>query len=68
MMTVIVSMSESLAEDLGHSHNNPHIQSDTESSESEQELEFQLPSQTHTVPFKCIGTTHNFNAQEVLRN
>ena len=60
-------MSESSAEDLGHSHHNPHIQSDTQSSESEQELEFQLPSQTHTMTLKCIGTTHNFNAQEVLR-
>ena len=60
-------MSKSSTEDLGHSHHNPHIQSDTESSESEQELEFQLPSQMHTVTFKCIGTTHNFNAQEVLR-
>lgn len=60
-------MSESSAEDLGHSHHNPHIQSDPELSECEQELEFQLPSQTHTVTFKCIGTTHNFNAQEVLR-
>ena len=60
-------MLESSAEDLGHSHHNPHIQTDTESSGSEQEQEFQLPSQTHTVTFKCIGTTHNFNAQEVLR-
>ena len=56
-------MSESSAEDLGHSHHNPYTQ--TESLESKQELEFQLPSQTHTVTFKCIGTTHNFNAQEV---
>ena len=60
-------MLESSAEDLGHSHHNPHIQSDPELSECKQELEFQLPSQTHTVTFKCIGTTHNFNAQEVLR-
>ena len=59
-------MSQS-SEDFGHSHHNPHIQSDAESSECKQELEFQLPSQTHTVTFKCIGTMHNFNAQEVLK-
>ena len=57
-------MSETSSEGIGHY--NPHIQSDAES-ESEQETEFQLPSQTHTVTFKCIGVTHDFNIQEVLR-
>ena len=35
MVAVMVSTSESSAEDLGHSHHNPHIQTDTKSSESE---------------------------------
>ena len=65
--TDIDHISESSAEDVGHCHHNPHIQSDPES-DSEEETDFQLPSQTHTVTFKCIGTTHDLNSQEVLRS
>ncbi len=42
---------------------NPYIQSDFE---SDCESPFQLPSQTHIVTFKCIGTTHDMHAQEIL--
>ena len=59
-------VSESSFESTESDHHNPYIQTDTES-EGEQETEFCLPSQTHTVTFKCIGTTHDFNAQETLR-
>ena len=59
-------VSESSCEDTGHDHQNPYIQTDTES-DSEPETPFQLPSQTHIVTFKCIGTTHDFHAQEILR-
>lgn len=48
-------ISESSAEDVDD-HHNPHVKTDTES-DSEQETDFWLPSQTHTVTFKCIGAT-----------
>ena len=57
-------MSSSSEEDNSGCHYNPHIYSDTE---SESESEFVLPSQTHIVTFKCIGTTHHVDAQEALR-
>lgn len=67
MMTLMIT-SESSAEDLGHDHHNPHVKTDTES-DSEQETDFWLLSQTHTVTliFKCIGVTYDFHAQEILR-
>lgn len=55
-------ISESSAKDVSHDHHNPHIKADTES-DSEQETDFWLLSQTHTVTFKCIGATHDFHAQ-----
>ena len=60
--TDVVHISESFAKDIGHCQQNPHIQSDPES-----ETDFLLPSQLmHNM--KCIGTTHDFNSQAVLRN
>ena len=56
--------SSSPEEDNFRCHYNPYISSDTE---SEAESEFVLPSQTHIVTFKCIGTTHHMDAQEALR-
>ena len=56
-------MSESSAEDLGHSHHNPHIQTDTESSD-EQKLEFQLPSQTHTR--EVLDDVHRVLVQKII--
>ena len=44
-------------------HNNPYIRSHIDS-DVEKIPETQL--QTHTIRFKCIGTTHDFNAQETL--
>lgn len=42
---------------------NHYLQCD---SETESEPEFVLPSQTHIVTFKCIGSTHAVHAQETL--
>ena len=44
---------------------NPYIRSDSENSDDES-ISFSLPTQTHTVTFKCIGSTHDNNAQECL--
>ena len=57
-------LSSSSEEDNSRCHYNPHMYSDTE---SESESEFVLPSQTHIVTFKCIGTTHHVEAQEALQ-
>ena len=64
-------VSESSCEEEGNNdHNNPYLQSDTDS-DSEQELEpddaHHRLKQTHTVTFKCIGTTHDPTAQDTLR-
>ena len=56
--------SSSSEEDNSGRHYNPHIHTDAE---SESESEFVLPLLTHTVTFKCIGTTHHLDAQEALR-
>ena len=48
------------------SHHNPYMYSDT-STESDTESVSGMPSQTHVVTFKCIGTTHHIDAQEALR-
>lgn len=40
---------------------------DVESEDNSQsDSEFSLPTQTHTVTFKCVGSTHDSNAQNVL--
>ena len=44
---------------------NPYLRSDSESSD-DGSTEFSLPSQTHTVTFKCIGSTHDTGAQDCL--
>ena len=44
-------------------HDNPHLKSESESGSEE---ETNLPLQSHTVTFKCIGATHDVNAQEAL--
>ena len=43
--------------------NNPHLHSDLE---SDSENESSLPTQTHTVTFKCVGSTYDSNAQSAL--
>ncbi len=45
-------------------HVNPYLSSDSE--ESKDDDGFQLPYLTHTVTFKCIGTTHDQSSQETL--
>ena len=44
--------------------NNPYLHSDSDDSQSD--VEFSLPTQTHTVTFKCIGSTYDQIAQESL--
>lgn len=61
-------VSESSCEDVGHAHLIHYILSSESGSESEHETDFQLPSQTHIVVFKCIGTVHDVNAQTILRS
>ena len=43
---------------------NPYLHSDSEGSDSESIST--LPTQTHTVTFKCIGSVHDCTAQETL--
>ena len=43
-------------------HNNPDIQSYSESDSEENDS-----TMSHTVTFKCIGTTHDVHAQEILK-
>lgn len=43
---------------------NPYIQSDSE--RSDENVPLTLPTQTHTVTFNCIGSTHDSGAQECL--
>ena len=46
---------------------NPYLLSDEDSQNSDSESQLQiLPTQTHTVTFKCIGSVHNQTRQEVL--
>ena len=59
----VESPDESESVNMEDDHYNPYMHSD---SESDSESPFQLPSQTHIVTFKCIGTTHDMHAQEVL--
>ena len=54
-------VSESTAADPEEQNTHPYL-----SSESDYEPEMTPPVMTHTVTFKCIGTTHDANAQEVL--
>ncbi len=51
------------SEDEGD-HCNPYMKSD---SESDSDSQSHVPSQTHIVTFKCIGTTHDSHAQDTLR-
>lgn len=58
-----VSESENQSQD----YSNPYLQSDDIDSTVESEQETGVPSSPqHTVTFKCIGTTHDVNAQQVL--
>ena len=59
-------VSESSCEDVDHEHHNPGLQTDSEFSSDNEASGFQLPSQTHIVIFKCIGTQHDLHAQETL--
>ena len=43
---------------------NPYLHSDSEDSDERNELS--LPSSTHTVTFKCIGSTYDPAGQEIL--
>lgn len=45
---------------------NPYLHSDSEGSDSENISLSTLPTQTHTVTFKCIGSVHDLAAQETL--
>ena len=60
--------SDSSSEDEAHGHYNPYMKSDSETADSDTELTpFTLPSQTHVVTFKCMGTTYSLHAQETLK-
>ena len=50
-----------------HDQYNPLLQSDPESSDSDAEdIPDTLPTQTHTVTFKCVGSIHDIRRQLVL--
>ena len=57
-------------ESQSQDYSNPHLESDdmesSVESDHEQETEISSSPQLHTVTFKCIGTTHDANAQQVL--
>ena len=64
----VVEESESEEEEDSREQHNPHLHSDSES-DSETELsppDF-LPTQTHTVTFKCIGTVHDNDGKVEVR-
>jgi hypothetical protein len=44
---------------------NPNVHSDTESIH-ESDDEMSLPTQIHSVTFKCVGSTYDSNAQDAL--
>lgn len=60
-----VEESESEEEEDSFEQHNPHLHSNSEQFDSEHELDVS-PAETHTVTFKCIGSVHDNNAQEVL--
>ena len=45
---------------------NPYLLSDSESTHEEDENSFELPEVTHSVVFKCIGSTHHPESQDAL--
>ena len=46
---------------------NPYLQSESESDKSDNKTtQLSLPTRTHTVTFKCVGSTHDPCAQECL--
>ena len=57
-------MSEKEDADSQEQHN-PYLHSDAENSDSEN-VPLSLPTQTHTVTFKCTGSIHDYAAQETL--
>ena len=63
------SNQQSESEEDSQEQYNPHMQSDTEHSDSDCEnVPDTLPTMTHTVTFKCIGSVHDVNKQLVLSN
>jgi len=46
---------------------NPSMESCSDADQSSKECSLNSPSATHTVTFKCIGTTHNSVSQQVLQ-
>ena len=52
---------------VSREQHNPYLETDLESdSDSETTIPSFLPTQTHTVTFKCMGSVHDPNSQEVL--
>jgi len=46
---------------------NPSMESCSDADQSSEECSLKSPLATHTVTFKCIGTTHNSVSQQVLQ-
>ena len=63
----VVEESESEEEEDSREQRNPHLHSDSESDNgTELSPPDFLPTQTHTVTFKCIGTVHDNDGQVLL--
>ena len=64
-----IDSNSSDSEEESREQHNPYLQSDTEHSDSDAlNVPDSLPTQTHTVTFKCIGSVHDVNKQLLLSN
>ena len=58
--------SSDASDDEAHGHHNPYMQSDSDD-EPEMLPPHTLPSHTHVVTFKCMGTTYSLESQETSK-